>query len=725
MNQQLGKTKSNAILSSAWVRRLWLKILSSPDRMMAMKVVLAIVIESIPFILVWKPFYIVTLSLGTVAGNIAETDDHPKGRVKAVLLTIISFLAITSMVTLLRDYSIIFGIAFVISTVILIIIGGIGERYRGISYAAILIGIYAMLGHQYSPSWYEQSIMLTLGATFYSVISLALAFAYPWRPLEEQLSRGFMALSEYLKIKAKLFNAKHDPESEIARELAVVNIKVVNALEKCKEVLNSYGEEVEDREKLMPYLKRFMLLQSLHERAASSLETSESESASNEENKDILRGLGELFSQLSNALVLLSEHLLTGKPYQHPVSLEWIITSLQAKIESRPLEEQQQLILLLHNLKRSHLALKNLYNPKESTYIPKLGQDQRTIKERIKEQLTWKHPRMRHAIRISISFAIGLFLVDYFQMEKGEWILLTSLLVTQTTYRDTRVRFFERIMGTITGVILGIFVLMIIPTTTGQLLLMYVSVAAFVSLKKTNYSVAVIFITLYVLCTNNIIRQHGLESMFPRVWDTVIGAGLAFFVVRFLWPSWQKNRLPQLLANALKENANYFTTIVEAYQHPLNKDEDDYNYRLARRLAHKADNQLTLAWQSMRLEPKKQQLLMENALTLTYLNHALLSYISAFGSRRDIDKIFFEEFNALSKAIHLALNEAGNQLTGNIDQKIHSNMKPVLISLRERINNCEDMDERQQLRILYNIAGVSKQLLRQSEALRKASLENH
>lgn len=62
-----------------------------PDRVFALRSTFSMGVISIPFIIAGLPFYGVTLALGALAGALSETDDHPKGRVKALAITILSF----------------------------------------------------------------------------------------------------------------------------------------------------------------------------------------------------------------------------------------------------------------------------------------------------------------------------------------------------------------------------------------------------------------------------------------------------------------------------------------------------------------------------------------------------------------------------------------------------------------------------------------------------------
>ena len=60
-------------------------LLRAPDRLHAAKVTFVIAVLAVPFLLLNKPFIGVSLALGALAGALSETDDHPKGRVEALV----------------------------------------------------------------------------------------------------------------------------------------------------------------------------------------------------------------------------------------------------------------------------------------------------------------------------------------------------------------------------------------------------------------------------------------------------------------------------------------------------------------------------------------------------------------------------------------------------------------------------------------------------------------
>ena len=97
----------------------------------------------------------------------------------------------------------------------------------------------------------------------------------------------------------------------------------------------------------------------------------------------------------------------------------------------------------------------------------------------------------------------------FFELEKGEWILLTSLLVLQQSFISTRQRLLERVLGTLYGVVAGILLVQLLPTLAGHIILLLISYYLFFYYTKHKYAIAVVFVT--------IIRQvQGLHTLPSR-----------------------------------------------------------------------------------------------------------------------------------------------------------------------------------------------------------------
>lgn len=605
---------------------------SSPDRQKAIKVTVVIALMCVPFIVAGRNFFASTLALGVLADALSETDDHPKGRVVALLLKVFGFGISSFAVVLLANHAILLGIGLGISAIVFILIGGLSERFRGITFGAILVGVYAMMSIDSHREWYLPAVLLSLGALIHGLFSLMLLYLNPYRLLEEQLARGFKALASYQKEKAQLFIREMSLHQTIRNNLAIKNIRLVDSLDQCRVLMRSYADIEGDNKVLRQYMNYFMQLQSLHERATSTHERYEMIQQSKNE-VEVLEGVGQVFYLLAEASELFAYSLLVHIPYKHPALVTWSVNSLEEKLDYYQIKADHSLRNIVQNVCRTSEIISGLMTSEDSVIMPRLSKDNRSIKERLFEQLSFEHPRMRHAIRLSICLTLSYTVAQLLNIDYGGWVVLTALLVCQFTYSETRRRFFQRVFGTLLGVLIGMISIYILPTMEGQIAFLLLSAFLFLYWLRRRYSYAVIFVTTYVLCVINFVNPQGVDALGYRLLDTLIGSAIAVVTVRIVWPDFHGKRIPSLLNVAFQSNAAYLKQIIRAHVHCL--PENDFDYRVARRESHRADNALAMAWKNMRLEPKGKSLLQDVSLKLTYHNHALISYLSALGLHRE------------------------------------------------------------------------------------------
>lgn len=442
-------------------------------------------------------------------------------------------------------------------------------------------------------------------------------------------------------------------------------------------------------------------MQQLHERAASSHEQYDLLSQQTD-NIKLVEGIGQLLVELSQSIARFSESLLNGKSYKQPISLQWTLSALDNMMAYHTSDRQYaSLSLLFKNLKQMVRIMDSI----NETTTDKVPSDYEPLspKQRLKALLRTNHPRFRYALRLSICLVIGYALIYFLHIEKGEWILMTSLFVCQQNYISTRQRLTQRILGTLEGVVVGILLIQFLPTLAGNILLVLLSVFLFFCYTKSNYAKAVIFVTIAVIALFNIQSNQGIDVIVPRVVDTLIGAALAYLSVRFIMPDWQYKNLPQLLSNALLKNNAYFEAV---YNHHVHPDE----YAAIRQSAHLADTALTTAWRSIIVEPKGGKVFQHQAFRLTYLNHTLLSYISAFAAHNK-DKHLDNHDRKACREISETLREAQQVLSGSNNLALSHDNEEMITELR--VENSETRTTG----LLINIEQFAKELLLEAQKM--------
>lgn len=707
MSNRINKIKSN--ITDIWIEVFW----KSPYHLSALKVTISIAFLLIPSLLLFNnPFIGTTMALGVVAMALGETDAHPRGRTKSATISLLIYLILSSLVELVFPNPVFFAALIVISAFTLTLIGGLNQRMQGVTFGALLIFVYTMLGASSTDIWYHQPLLYTVGAFAYSAVSILLLRRRPYRLLKEQLARGFHYLAEYIDIKANLFPSESYSQTSIRNQLAQKNIMLAQQIENCKNHLYSYSDE--SNADTMPvvnnYYRKWFLLQEMQERALSSHE--QYDLLSKEVgNIELIEGFGQLMKELGIAMHKYADSLLTDKPYKHPLSLRWTLSAVENKLEEEQVSAHNQaLFLLMRNLKglEENLREEEILISKIDVTVFNSRKPQRTS---IKTLLNPYHPRFKSAVRLTLAWLLGYTAIQLLHIDKGAWILLTSLIVFQQTYSATRIRLFNRVLGTLIGVILGVLVTQILPTISGQIILQFTSIYLFFYWLKKNYVVAAVFITTYVLASFNILSDQGVAVMFPRVIDTLLGGAIAYIVVRFVWPDWQYKRLPQLIITSVEKNKRYFESIYEG-----SISEEDYLHN--RRTAYNADNELASAWKGMRLEPKDSKQFQESAFNLTNLNHALLSYISAFGVHKHAEELTSKE-QEFCIDISEVLQYVSNLLNNKADQQQIDSFIQSAIYWENTLEEMQKDASNTRAGLIYNIAHVSREILIEAKEIAK------
>ncbi len=231
-------------------------------------------------------------------------------------------------------------------------------------------------------------------------------------------------------------------------------------------------------------LKIYFLAQDIHERANSSHYRYQ-ELAEVFYHSDVMFRLQRLLRLQAKACMEVSHCLTLSQPYQHGQDSVKALDELYESLEYIKAQENpawkplvSQLEYLFRNLATVERQLFNISNPEltqgeEDKEIA--DYDAHSLREkaaRIWAQMTPKSLLFRHAVRLSLTLAVGYGIIQGFELQRGYWILLTILFVCQANYSATRSKLTQRISGTLVGLLAGLPLLTLFPDLTGQLVLM-------------------------------------------------------------------------------------------------------------------------------------------------------------------------------------------------------------------------------------------------------------
>lgn len=590
------------------------------------------------------PKLTIPLTLGVVAAALTDLDDRLAGRLRNLLITLVCFFVASASIELLFPYPWLFALGLTTSTCAFILLGALGQRYATIAFGALLIAVYTMLGTSMYETWYQQPILLIIGAVWYNLLTLIGHLLFPIKPLQENLAHCYEQLANYLHAKANLFDPDAEHDADLPwMEVAMANGTLVTTLNQTKASLLTRLKGDRGQRGTRRTLHYYFVAQDIHERASSSHVQYQALSQQFR-HSDILFRFQRLLTMQARACQQLAQSILLRQKYLHNPRFESAFSRIEEALARITLtaenrELTQALAHLLKNLRAIDAQLANIES--EQTLASgqveenSLSDDRLTgwsdIRLRISRHLTPQSALFRHAIRMSVVLCVGYAFIQLTGMQHGYWILLTSLFVCQPNYNATRRRLALRIVGTLAGILLGLPILYFVPSLEGQMILIVISGVLFFAFRTVQYAHATMFITLLVLLCFNLLGE-GFDVAAPRVYDTLLGCAIAWAAVSFIWPDWKFRQLPAIVRKTLNANCRYLDAILVQYHQ--GKD-NGLAYRIARRDAHNSDAELASVISNMSVDPKADKTIQDAAFRLLCLNHTLLSYISALGAHRE------------------------------------------------------------------------------------------
>jgi len=290
-----------------------------------------------------------------------------------------------------------------------------------------------------------------------------------------------------------------------------------------------------------------------------------------------------------------------------------------------------------------------------------------------------KSASFKHAVRISLSLVFATFIHFHFHLENGFWILLTVLFVCQPSFSETWKRLLRRSVGTLLGILISLPAVLYVHHPIGQVALMILSAFLFFNYLRTNYGLAVVFITLFVMIVSNIQNNTGIDVLSIRIIETLIGCLISVIAITLIYPDWQFKRFPHLTHRLLAHCNDYFKAVTQQYLTGRHEQRDFREKRLA---AFNADAAITSAWQNMLFEPAIKQRFKQEAYGLVNKCDALNCYIAALSSHRQ----------KIQTTQDIELLDTLFKLTS---QQISSPLDPSLTATKIEILNIETFEQYQ------------------------------
>ena len=522
-------------------------------------------------------------------------------------------------------------------------IGVYGARASSIGVNALLVMVLNIDRHHSGLDSLITAAYVLAGGIWYTTLSLLLYSFRPYKLVQQALGDCIQATAGYLRIKAGFYSP--DIEYDKAyRQLLESQVSIHEKQDLVRELLFKSRKIVQESTHVGRVLMMIFLdIIDLFERII----TSQQDYRKLHEAFDdtgLLLECRKLILDLAGQLDDVGIAIMSGKASVEDIALPTRIRQARIDLnrfrEDNPGKEEAYLGLnaILDSIQDLADRLHTLHG--YTTYDRSLSKNfsseidvdefvahTEVDRKLIFENLSLRSDIFRHSLRVSIATIAGYIIGNLITHGHHEyWILLTIVVILKPAYSLSKRRNVERLMGTLAGALIGLLLLYFVPSDRVLFVLMILFMIGTYVFIRTNYLVAVIMTTPYVLLLFHLLYPSNFQVILSdRVIDTAIGSAIAFLANILIIPSWEHERIADFMAAALRANIEYFRDVAGAF---LGRPATVHQYKLSRKNAFVALANLSDALSRMLSEPRSQQKSITEMHQFVVSNHMLTSHIA-------------------------------------------------------------------------------------------------
>ncbi|MER5960906.1 FUSC family protein [Streptomyces sp. NPDC002057] len=165
----------------------------------------------------------------------------------------------------------------------------------------------------------------------------------------------------------------------------------------------------------------------------------------------------------------------------------------------------------------------------------------------------------RYGLRLALCIGLAQALVSLIAVPRSYWVALTVTFVMKPDFGSVFSRAVLRAFGTAAGLVLAALVLAEVPRGWWDVPVMCVLAALIPAFSAKGYAFQTAAITPVILLLSDTLNQQGFDLVMPRLYDSLIGCGIALIAGYLLWPESWHARIGDRLADAVADTAAYVT----------------------------------------------------------------------------------------------------------------------------------------------------------------------
>lgn len=163
----------------------------------------------------------------------------------------------------------------------------------------------------------------------------------------------------------------------------------------------------------------------------------------------------------------------------------------------------------------------------------------------------------RYGLRLALCIGLAQALVSLIEVPRSYWVALTITFVMKPDFGSVFSRAVLRAIGTAAGLVLAAAVLSQVPRGWWDVPVMLALAPLIPVLTPRGYGHQTAAITPVILLLSDVLNHQGAALLAPRMYDSLIGCGIALVAGYLLWPESWGTRIGDRLADAVADTARY------------------------------------------------------------------------------------------------------------------------------------------------------------------------
>ncbi|MGW2201174.1 FUSC family protein [Streptomyces sp. NPDC001774] len=175
----------------------------------------------------------------------------------------------------------------------------------------------------------------------------------------------------------------------------------------------------------------------------------------------------------------------------------------------------------------------------------------------------------RYGLRLALCIGLAQTVVSVIDVPRSYWVALTVTFVMKPDFGSVFSRAVLRALGTAFGLATAALVLAEVPRGWWYVPVMVVLAGLIPAFSAKGYAFQTAAITPVILLLSDLLNQQGFDLVLPRLYDSLIGCGIALVAGYLLWPESWHSRVGDRLADSVADSAAY---VAQAFCPPEDED---------------------------------------------------------------------------------------------------------------------------------------------------------